>query len=466
MAVARSTSRDVVVLGGGLAGLRAASVAAAAGASVTLLEKQDHLGGSSELSAGMFWTAPDLDAYRRRVPDGDTALGRLAARALRDRPAGDPGQRRPRGRRAHPRRDGLRARILLRRPGVPHRPHEPAAPRAGRGAHRRADRRDRAVSRTPVPRRHRVGHRTRRDPRRRRRPGDGRLPGVARAPRDVHARGRRAHRAAVEPGQRGRRAGPGALAGRGARRGPGHLLRPPRAPPGGGLHAGPVHALLAVLLQPRHPGRGRRAPHRGRVAGRRAPHPGPRAGRRDDRVPPLRRGGAVDATGSPSRSPTSVASTASASPWPPAPGTPWRRPWRGSCSSWARSGSTPSSSPRPSRATSRCRAWPGASRAARRPPASSWRGCGRGRSTRSRSSRRSPSPSAASRSARTRACWTWRGNRSTGSSPSAPTSAGSPATATPAAWPRPTSPAPWRARRPPGWSPRPPPAVSGEVAAC
>ncbi|GAA1655059.1 flavocytochrome c [Georgenia ruanii] len=74
MAVARSTSRDVVVLGGGLAGLRAASVAAAAGASVTLLEKRDQLGGSSELSAGMFWTAPDLDAYRRRVPDGDAHL--------------------------------------------------------------------------------------------------------------------------------------------------------------------------------------------------------------------------------------------------------------------------------------------------------------------------------------------------------------------------------------------------------
>lgn len=74
MAEARSSSRDVVVLGGGLAGLRAASVAAAAGAGVTVLEKQGHLGGSSELSAGMFWTAPDLDAYRRRIPDGDVAL--------------------------------------------------------------------------------------------------------------------------------------------------------------------------------------------------------------------------------------------------------------------------------------------------------------------------------------------------------------------------------------------------------
>lgn len=69
-----ATGRDVVVLGGGLAGLRAASVAAAAGARVTLLEKQDELGGSSALSAGMFWTAPDLTSYQRRVPAGDATL--------------------------------------------------------------------------------------------------------------------------------------------------------------------------------------------------------------------------------------------------------------------------------------------------------------------------------------------------------------------------------------------------------
>jgi flavin-dependent dehydrogenase len=91
MAKTRSCSRDVVVLGGGLSGLRAASVAATEGASVTLLEKQARLGGSSALSAGMFWTAPDLDAYRRRVPGGDVGLAaRLIAqydadlRAIRD----------------------------------------------------------------------------------------------------------------------------------------------------------------------------------------------------------------------------------------------------------------------------------------------------------------------------------------------------------------------------------------------
>ncbi|MCG2624469.1 FAD-dependent oxidoreductase [Arthrobacter sp. I2-34] len=77
----RSWSREVVVLGGGLSGLRAASVAAAEGASVTLLEKQDRLGGSSELSAGMYWTAPDLASYRRRIPHGDMRLAGLVIQA-------------------------------------------------------------------------------------------------------------------------------------------------------------------------------------------------------------------------------------------------------------------------------------------------------------------------------------------------------------------------------------------------
>ena len=77
--MAQGKARDVVVLGGGLAGLRAASVAAQAGAQVTLLEKQEKIGGSSALSAGMFWTAPDLDSYWRRIPHGN---GALAARVL------------------------------------------------------------------------------------------------------------------------------------------------------------------------------------------------------------------------------------------------------------------------------------------------------------------------------------------------------------------------------------------------
>lgn len=71
---------DVVVVGSGLAGSAAAATAAAAGARVALLEKSAGYGGSAALSAGMLWTAPDLDAYRRRIPFGDVALAeRLVA---------------------------------------------------------------------------------------------------------------------------------------------------------------------------------------------------------------------------------------------------------------------------------------------------------------------------------------------------------------------------------------------------
>ena len=43
---------DLIILGGGLAGMCAAVEAGEAGASVLLLEKQDELGGSTVLSSG------------------------------------------------------------------------------------------------------------------------------------------------------------------------------------------------------------------------------------------------------------------------------------------------------------------------------------------------------------------------------------------------------------------------------
>lgn len=73
-------SFDVIVVGSGIAGSSAAAAAARAGARVAVLEKSATFGGSAALSAGMLWTAPDLDAYRRRIPLGDASLGeRLVA---------------------------------------------------------------------------------------------------------------------------------------------------------------------------------------------------------------------------------------------------------------------------------------------------------------------------------------------------------------------------------------------------
>lgn len=67
---------DVIVVGSGIAGASAAAAASRSGARVMLLEKSASFGGSAALSAGMLWTAPDLDAYVRRIPLGDAALGR------------------------------------------------------------------------------------------------------------------------------------------------------------------------------------------------------------------------------------------------------------------------------------------------------------------------------------------------------------------------------------------------------
>ncbi|WP_413250206.1 FAD-dependent oxidoreductase [Sinomonas flava] len=67
---------DVVVLGSGMSGLSAGWTAAQSGARVLVLEKLPDIGGSAALSAGMFWTAPDFDAYRARIPLGEEALGR------------------------------------------------------------------------------------------------------------------------------------------------------------------------------------------------------------------------------------------------------------------------------------------------------------------------------------------------------------------------------------------------------
>lgn len=66
---------DLLVVGGGMAGLAAAAAATSAGARVTVVEKRGTPGGSAAMSAGIVWTAPDFETLRRVVPGGDPTLG-------------------------------------------------------------------------------------------------------------------------------------------------------------------------------------------------------------------------------------------------------------------------------------------------------------------------------------------------------------------------------------------------------
>jgi succinate dehydrogenase/fumarate reductase flavoprotein subunit len=68
---------DLVVVGGGQAGLAAGAAAAARGLSVVVCEKTDRYGGSAYFSAGILWTAPDVSTLASLLPDGDPELGRV-----------------------------------------------------------------------------------------------------------------------------------------------------------------------------------------------------------------------------------------------------------------------------------------------------------------------------------------------------------------------------------------------------
>lgn len=64
---------DLLVIGGGMAGLAAAARAAQGGASVVLVEKAPATGGSA-LYAGFIWTAPSVEVMREVNPAGDISL--------------------------------------------------------------------------------------------------------------------------------------------------------------------------------------------------------------------------------------------------------------------------------------------------------------------------------------------------------------------------------------------------------
>ncbi|WP_028063513.1 FAD-binding protein [Solirubrobacter soli] len=68
---------DLLVVGGGQAGLAAGAAAAARGLSAIVCEKAGRYGGSAYFSAGILWTAPDVPTLTSLLPDGDPDLGRV-----------------------------------------------------------------------------------------------------------------------------------------------------------------------------------------------------------------------------------------------------------------------------------------------------------------------------------------------------------------------------------------------------
>ena len=70
-------SHDVIVVGGGMAGLTAALAAGEAGADVLVLESEPAVGGSMALSGGLIWAPATYELARHWVPRGDPGLQRL-----------------------------------------------------------------------------------------------------------------------------------------------------------------------------------------------------------------------------------------------------------------------------------------------------------------------------------------------------------------------------------------------------
>src|SRR5579859_2943336 len=64
---------DLLVLGGGMAGMSAAARACREGASVVAVEKAPAIGGSA-MYAGFIWTAPTVEVMRDVNPDADPEL--------------------------------------------------------------------------------------------------------------------------------------------------------------------------------------------------------------------------------------------------------------------------------------------------------------------------------------------------------------------------------------------------------
>lgn len=77
-------SYDVIVVGGGMAGMVAATTVSTEELSVCLLEKGSRLGGSMYLSGGNIWTYNSAEEVRENIPDGNAVLQRLIVDSIED----------------------------------------------------------------------------------------------------------------------------------------------------------------------------------------------------------------------------------------------------------------------------------------------------------------------------------------------------------------------------------------------
>jgi succinate dehydrogenase/fumarate reductase flavoprotein subunit len=79
-----SDAREVIVVGGGMAGLTAALAAAEAGGDVLVLESEPAVGGSMAISGGLIWSPATFELARRWIPRGNPELQRILVDELED----------------------------------------------------------------------------------------------------------------------------------------------------------------------------------------------------------------------------------------------------------------------------------------------------------------------------------------------------------------------------------------------
>jgi succinate dehydrogenase/fumarate reductase flavoprotein subunit len=76
VAATQTYETDVVVIGGGMAGMTAAFCAALQGARVTVIEVAPAIGGSAVLSGTHLWTATSVQQHLEQCPDADPVIAR------------------------------------------------------------------------------------------------------------------------------------------------------------------------------------------------------------------------------------------------------------------------------------------------------------------------------------------------------------------------------------------------------